>query len=159
MNINDVVIDKENSTIFIKNEYTKLDVGSIAKGYVCEQIAKVLIENDVTSYILNLGGNIKLLGSKPKNKDFNVGVQNPTSNDNLLILNLKDYSVVTSGSYQRYYIVDGVSYHHIINPETLMPENNFLSVTIVTSSVKRLTKLIPNDDTAIWNALFNALAS
>ena len=131
MNIDDVVIDKENSTIFLKNEYTKLDVGSIAKGYVCEQIAKVLIENNVTSYILNLGGNIKLLGSKPKEKDFSVGVQNPTSNDNSIILKLKDYSIVTSGSYQRYYIVDGVSYHHIINPETLMPENNFLSVTIV----------------------------
>ena len=131
MNIDDVVIDKENSTIFIKNEYTKLDVGSIAKGYVCEQIAKVLIENNVTSYILNLGGNIKLLGTKPKGKDFNVGVQNPTSNDNSIVLSLKDYSIVTSGSYQRYYMVDGVSYHHIINPKTLMPENDFLSVTIV----------------------------
>ena len=84
-----------------------------------------------TSYILNLGGNIKLIGTKPKGKDFNVGVQNPTSNDNSIILKLTDYSIVTSGSYQRYYYVDGISYHHIINPETLMPENNFLSVTIV----------------------------
>lgn len=134
MNIDDVVINKEESTIFIKNEFTKLDVGSIAKGYVCEQITKVLNENNVTSYIVNLGGNIKLIGSKPKNKDFNVGVQDPNSNNNLTVLSLKDYSVVTSGSYQRYYIVDGVRYHHIINPETLMPENKYLSVTIVSKN-------------------------
>lgn len=131
ININDIILDKDNSTIYIKNEYTKIDVGAIAKGYVCEQISKVLIENNVKSYILNLGGNIKLIGSKPKNKDFNVGVQDPNSNKNLTILSLKDYSVVTSGSYQRYYMVDGVRYHHIINPKTLMPQNNYLSVTIV----------------------------
>lgn len=133
MNIKDIVINKEESTIFIKNQYTKFDVGAIAKGYACDQIAKVLIENNKTSYIINLGGNIKLIGSKPKNKDFIVGIQDPTtsSTSNLVTIGVSDYSVVTSGSYQRYYEVNGIRYHHIINPNTLMPENKYLSVTVV----------------------------
>lgn len=133
MNIDDVVINKEKSTIYIKNEYTKLDVGAIAKGYVCDRLTDVLVNIEATSYILNLGGNIKLIGSKPRNKDFNVGIQDPTSNatSNIITLSISDYSIVTSGSYQRYYMVDNTRYHHIINPKTLMPENNYLSVTVI----------------------------
>ncbi len=133
MNLDDVVINEENKTIFIKNEFTKLDVGAIAKGYACEQIGKVLRDAGVKSYILNLGGNIKLIGSKPKNQDFNVGIQNPIPGSDSVITTVKlsDYSVVTSGSYQRFYMVNDVRYHHIINPKTLMPENNYLSVSVI----------------------------
>ncbi len=133
MNIEDIIIDEENSTVFIKNEYTKLDVGAIAKGYACEQIAKELFKTGTTSYIINLGGNIKLLGSKNEKENFVVGVQNPIPGDSSVIqkFSLANYSVVTSGSYQRYYTVDNVNYHHIINPKTLMPANYYLSVTVI----------------------------
>lgn len=147
-NINDIVINKEKSTIFIKNEYTKIDVGGIAKGYVCEQIGKYLTDKGVSSYILNLGGNIKLIGSKPKNKPWTVGIQDPTNmNEQALILEVEDVSVVTSGSYQRYYLVDGIRYHHIINPNTLMPENDYLSVSIISKD----SALCDTLSTALFN--------
>lgn len=134
-NINDIVIDEVKSTVYLKDEKMSIDVGAVAKGFVTDVIANYLIDKGATSYILNLGGNIRLIGSNLKDEPWRVGIQNPdlTSDEaSIKIFNLKDYSVVTSGSYQRYYEVDGVRYHHIINPKTLMPENEYLSVSIIT---------------------------
>lgn len=133
INQDNIIIDEQNQTVFITNPYTKIDVGAIAKGYATEQIAKQLIKNNATSYILNFGGNIKLIGSKPNNKNFKIDIQAPIEGSTKAIttLKLKNYSVVTSGSYNRYYYVGEKKYHHIINPTTLYPENRFLSVTVV----------------------------
>lgn len=136
-NVDDIVINKEESTIYLKDKDMSIDVGSIAKGYVTDKLTQHLKDKRVTSYILNLGGNIGLVGEKGDNTPWKVGIQNPdltSENTTIRVFNLKDTSVVTSGSYQRYYEVDGTKYHHIINPITLMPENNYLSVSIITNS-------------------------
>jgi thiamine biosynthesis lipoprotein len=133
-NINDVIIDTQNSTVYLADPKMTLDVGAIAKGYAVEQIAKVLEEKGVTGYILNVGGNIRTIGTKGDGTPWLVGIENPgleNEEAHIAYLNLQGEALVTSGSYQRYYTVDGVDYHHIIDPRTLMPGTNFRSVSII----------------------------
>lgn len=136
-NINDIIIDDENNTVYLKDEELSLDVGAIAKGYAVEQVATYLTNLGKTSYMVNFGGNIKLIGPKANDEKWKVGIQNPdltSENVNIVMLALEDYSIVTSGSYQRYYMVDNIKYHHIIDPISLMPKNDYQSVTIVTKN-------------------------
>ena len=113
-----------------------LDVGAIAKGYATERIAASLIAKGVSSYVLDVGGNLRAIGSKPDGSTWRTGVKNPNIYDfdtpYVEYLDVKDTSVVTSGDYQRFYVVDGVSYHHIIYKDTLLHADYFASVTIVT---------------------------
>lgn len=136
-NIQDVVINETESTVYLKDSEMRLDVGAIAKGYATEMVSQYAKEKGFKNGMLSVGGNVRTIGSKlDHNKElyWNVGIQNPdlsSEKTNLYILNLKDYSLVTSGVYERYYVVDGKKYHHIINPDTLMPAEYFLSVSIV----------------------------
>jgi thiamine biosynthesis lipoprotein len=91
----------------------------------------MLEEKGVTGYVLNVGGNVRTIGTKGDGTPWTVGIENPDGGDYLSYLNLSGQSLVTSGSYQRYYYVDGKPYHHIIHPETLMPSEGFLSVSVV----------------------------
>ena len=130
--ISNLVIDEKNSTVTVTDPQMELDVGAIAKGYAVEQVALALTEKGVSGYVLNVGGNVRTIGSKPDSTDWSVGIENPEGGDYIAYLNVSDMSVVTSGSYQRYYYVDGKPYHHIIQPETLMPaQNGYLSVSVV----------------------------
>ena len=135
--INNVIIDEENCTVFLSDPLMKLDVGAIAKGYAVEMVARSLEEKNISGYVINVGGNVRTVGLKGDGNKWAVGIENPEENENtpyLEYLELSDRSLVTSGSYQRYYVVDGKRYHHIINPETLMPSEGFLSVSIVCKS-------------------------
>ncbi|MGL5440543.1 MAG: FAD:protein FMN transferase [Filifactoraceae bacterium] len=136
--LDNIVIDKENSTIYLKDPNSTLDVGAIAKGYAVERIANELIEEGYTNFIINAGGNVKAVGfPERENKKWGIGIQNPvaikdsTKNELLNVVYAKDISVVTSGVYQRYYTVDGVDYHHIIDPSTLYPGRYYQSVSII----------------------------
>lgn len=131
-----VEIDEAKRSVYIKNSCTSLDLGSAAKGYAVEQVAKKLEEEGFTSGILNAGGNVRLIGEKPDG-EWNVGIQIPnaelTNTTSIANVVLKENtSFVTSGDYQRYYTADGVMYHHIIDPHTLLPARHMRSVTIVT---------------------------
>ena len=126
-----LVIDEENSTVTLTDPKMMIDVGAIAKGYATEQVAKFLEEQGITGYVLNVGGNIRAVGSKDDGNPWTVGIENPMSEDYFAYLEIKGMSVVTSGSYQRYYYVDGKKYHHIIHPDTLMPSEGFLSVSVI----------------------------
>lgn len=135
VDINKMIIDQKESTVYLDDPEMSLDVGAIAKGYAAEMVSNIAFKNGYTNGMISVGGNVRTTGGKGDNKQaWNVGVQNPDlENDksNLFILKLKDLSLVTSGDYQRYYTVDGKQYHHIINPETLMPTDYFTAVTIV----------------------------
>ena len=133
--IEKVIIDKENKTVFISDPEVTLDVGAIAKGYAVEKVVQHLISKGITDYCLNVGGNVRTIGSS-NGQPWQVGIENPdTLSDEAYIelLNLENKSLVTSGNYQRFYIVDGKNYHHIIDPDTLMPCEKFMSVSIITS--------------------------
>lgn len=129
--ITKLVIDEENSTVTLTDPKMKLDVGAIAKGYATECVAKYLEDKGISGYVLNVGGNIRAVGSKGDGEPWTVGIENPIGEDYFAYLNISDVSVVTSGSYQRYYYVDGKKYHHIIHPDTLMPAKGFLSVSVI----------------------------
>ena len=114
---------------------TEIDCGAVAKGYVADQIKTFLLNNGVISAIINLGGNVQCIGKKPTGEEFVIGVKKPFSEDVMIGLSINNYSVVTSGVYERYFEVDEIKYHHILNPKTGMPcDNGLLSVTIIAES-------------------------
>lgn len=129
--ISRMIIDEENCTVTLTDPLMKLDVGAIAKGYAVERVAQWMEEQGITGYVLNVGGNIRVVGSKPDAEKWTVGIENPLGEDYLAYLQVADMSVVTSGSYQRFYYVGGKPYHHIIHPDTLMPAEGFMSVSVV----------------------------
>ena len=126
-----MIIDEANNTVTLTDPQMKLDVGAIAKGYATERVAKYFEEKGITGYVLNVGGNIRTIGSKADGTEWTVGIENPNSDDYLAYLKLNGQSVVTSGSYQRFYYVDGKPYHHIIHPDTLLPATGYLSVSVI----------------------------
>ena len=136
-NINDVIIDEEAGTVFISDPALTLDVGAVAKGYAVEMIARTLEEMGVDGYVLNVGGNVRTIGKKANGDAWTVGIENPNKESDvsyLAYLSLSGEALVTSGSYQRYYIVDGEKYHHIIDPDTLFPSDKYTSVSVVCKS-------------------------
>ncbi|MGX8715105.1 MAG: FAD:protein FMN transferase [Lachnospiraceae bacterium] len=110
-----------------------IDLGGIAKGYIADRLKDYLLSQDVKSAIINLGGNVLCIGKKSDNADFTIGIQNPQKPASIKgTVQVNDRSVVTSGTYQRTFTVDGVSYHHILDPKTGYPyDNGISSVTII----------------------------
>ncbi|MBQ8836210.1 MAG: FAD:protein FMN transferase [Clostridia bacterium] len=136
--IEKVIIDEDNNTVTLLDGEMSLDVGAIAKGYAVEMVAKSLEEKEISGYLLNVGGNVRAVGARPDGTKWTVGIENPDAESEdeayLAYLAVESEAVVTSGSYQRYYYVDGKAYHHIIDPETLMPGENFRSVSVICDS-------------------------
>ena len=130
-----LVIDEQNCTVTITDPAMRLDVGAIAKGYAVEMIAQMLESRGVSGYVLNVGGNVRTIGAKADGTPWTVGLENPfdEGEDYLCYLGLTGQTLVTSGSYQRYYLVAGKRYHHIIHPDTLMPAEGLTSVSVLTS--------------------------
>ncbi len=135
--IDKVIINEAESTVYLEDPEMSLDVGGVGKGYAVEQVCRIAEENGFTSGLISVGGNVRAIGGKEvsnKISPWNVGIQNPdTSSEktDLYIINLTDASLVTSGIYERYYTVGGRNYHHIIDPTTLYPSDYFASVTII----------------------------
>lgn len=113
-----------------------IDLGAVGKGYAADRVVELWCEMGVTSGLLNLGGNVQCVGAKPDGSDWSVGVRDPEDeNGTLCTVSGRDMAVVTSGAYQRNFEVDGVMYHHILDPKTCMPAHSGLaSVTIVAQS-------------------------
>ena len=134
MDINDVIIDKEASTVYLADADMSLDVGAIAKGYATEMVCRKLEEDGLTKALVSVGGNVRAIGTKDDGSKWKLGIQNPDLASDTKFLHMiavADMSLVTSGDYQRYYTVDGVQYHHIVNPDTLMPWFEYDSVSIL----------------------------
>ncbi|SHI83276.1 thiamine biosynthesis lipoprotein [Geosporobacter subterraneus DSM 17957] len=137
--INKIIVDTQNNTVYLEDPRMKLNVGAIAKGYATELVAREIMAEGFTSGIISAGGNIRVLG-KPLDgvrERWGIGIQNPdklivTDEQNLLdTVFINNASVVSSGDYQRYYIVDGKPIHHLIDPKTLMPGEYYRAVTVV----------------------------
>ncbi|NNU75551.1 FAD:protein FMN transferase [Clostridium estertheticum] len=134
VNYKDIVLDKKNLTVKLKRKNQAIDLGAIAKGYTADEVKKVLLNNKISSAIINLGGNVYTIGSNPDGKDWNVGIQNPlsTRGEYLGTISVTDKSIVTSGNYERFFIKDGIRYHHIFDPKTGYPaKQSLISTTIV----------------------------
>ena len=127
-------IDPIAGTARISDPEARIDVGALGKGYATEMAARALEDEGVTAYVLNIGGNIRILGDKSDGSGWVTGIRDPQAPDEgfALRLRLRDTACVTSGVYERYFTVDGERYHHIIDPETLCPAAYFSSLTVVT---------------------------
>ena len=135
--INDVIIDEENLTVSLLDPEMRLDVGATAKGYAVEAVAAGLEAEGLSGYVLDVGRNIRAIGTKPSGAGWTAGVVNPDSLSPVPYVyktELKNESIVTSGSYENFYTVGGVNYHHIINKDSLFPENHYLSVSVLSDS-------------------------
>ncbi len=123
-----IVIDETASTVYISDPEVSLDVGAVAKGWSVEQVCRKL----PSGMLVSVGGNVRATGPKDDiGTPWVVGVENPNGGKYLHTLYLNRGSMVTSGDYQRNYAVDGIVYHHIIDPETLFPSTYWRSVTIL----------------------------
>lgn len=137
INYEDIELNENDKSIFLKEPNMIIDLGGIAKGYAADEISEVLTENGVHSAIIDLGGNVYTHGTKVTGEDWNIGIQNPLdSRGNVLgTIKANNKSIVTSGTYERFIEQDGVKYHHILNPKTGYPyDNNISGISIISDT-------------------------
>ncbi|MCF7945463.1 MAG: FAD:protein FMN transferase [Spirochaetia bacterium] len=131
----DIIFEKNKThEIGLEREGMVIDVGGIAKGYAADILRDLFISEGIEGAIINLGGNIQTVGSKPGNDPWRIGIQDPASprGDYLMVISFTSGAVVTSGTYERYFTVEGSRYHHILSTETGYPvENSIESVSIL----------------------------
>ena len=130
-------VDIQDNTITLEYPEAGIDLGAIAKGYIADQVKTYLKKQGIKHAIINLGGNVDVIGTKPDGSKYNIGIQKPfdESGEAITSVQLKDQTVVTSGIYERYFKKNGKLYHHILDPRTGYPcENNLYSVSIITDS-------------------------
>lgn len=137
VNYQDLLLDEENCTAYLKREGQAIDLGGIAKGYAADEAKRILLQYEIKDALINLGGNIVALGDNPEGQPWNIGIQNPLSATGNYIGTVKvtNKTIVTSGSNEQFFIKDGVRYHHIIDPYTGYSANKkLLSVTVICES-------------------------
>ena len=147
--IDEMILDTEASTVLLKDPQMSIDLGAVAKGWATERIAQMLRAEGRTSIAISAGGNVRVLGTRGDGQPWNIAIQDPSEgageDDYIETVKVSELSVVTSGVNQRYFTAEGKRWHHIIDPDTLQPEDRFLSVTVLT------------EDSGIADALSTAL--
>lgn len=130
-------ISLSGNSVTVSDPEAVIDLGFIAKGFIADRIKEYLVSQGVHSAILNLGGNVLTIGSRPDGSPFRIGIQKPfaDSGATAFTLSADDMSIVSSGIYERYFELEGTIYHHILDTKTGYPlQNNLLQVTILSSS-------------------------
>lgn len=119
-----------------------IDLGAVAKGYAADRMAQYLKEHQVRSAVIDLGGNILVVGNKPDGSNWRVGIQRPFGDGNIDVVEVRDRAVVTSGVYQRYFEKNGVLYHHILDPHSGKPcHTGLYSVTVIGENAEQCDAL------------------
>jgi FAD:protein FMN transferase len=127
-----IVIDKKAGTVFIKKQGGAIDLGGIAKGYASDKAVDSFKKSGIKGGIVAVAGDVKVFGLRPDGKPWGVGIQHPRKEGELMAeLPVTDAAVSTSGDYERYFIKDGVRYHHIMDPKTGYPARGLMSVTVL----------------------------
>lgn len=132
-----VTIEPIGKTIMLEETEMEIDLGAIAKGYIADRVKELILDLGYEHAIINLGGNVLTVGTKPNSDAWQVGVRDPqsSSGNTMGILKLEDNSIVSSGIYERFFNSGDTRYHHIINPKTGSPEfNGMYSVSIVSET-------------------------
>jgi thiamine biosynthesis lipoprotein len=133
----DLNIDPKSRTAGLNKRNQSLDLGGIGKGFACDQVLKVFKSHDITSAVMNIGGNVAVIGTKPDGAPWRVGIRHPRLKGKLIgLIPVINKSVVTAGDDQRFFVDgNGKRYHHVLNPTTGYPSNSgLLSVTVISES-------------------------
>jgi FAD:protein FMN transferase len=132
-----IILDKENTTVFLKKEGMRIGFGGIGKGYAAEMAKQLLIKNNVKSGIINASGDLSAWGLQPNDKKWTIGVADPESpNAAFSFMEISNKAVATSGNYEKFVTIDGKKYSHTIDPKTGLPITGIKSVTIITSNAE-----------------------
>ena len=132
-----IVFNDSSCSVHLEDPEAKIDLGFIAKGYIADKLKEMLLDNGVESAIINLGGNVLVIGSKPDRNPFKIGIQDPfgPTGSPCTSVEISDSSVVSSGSYERTFEVNGKKYHHILDTKTGYPiESDLASVSVISKS-------------------------
>jgi thiamine biosynthesis lipoprotein len=130
--ISAIIIDSEARTVFLPYAEMSLDVGSVAKGFALDKASAFAREAGFQSFLLNMGGDVVAADPPPGREFWNIGVEEPTLTGGIVdAIQTSNTAVLVSGDYRRYFVVEDISYSHIIDPATLMPAQNFSAVTVI----------------------------
>lgn len=137
VNARDIELDERRRTAFLPKAGQSVDLGGIAKGYAADRVLPIYRDHGITSGVIDLGGNVFALGRKVDGQPWRVGIQDPENERGtpLFVLEVVDKTVVTSGGYERYTVLGGVRYHHLLDPRTGWPAETDLSSTTVVGDV------------------------
>lgn len=133
-NPHEVILDDTSRSVMLARPGMEIDLGAIAKGYIADVVQAFLRQQQVSSALINLGGNVQTVGAPPEEAGWAIGLKKPFGEADELIgvIGVNNRSVVTSGIYERYFELDGVCYHHILDPRSGYPlDNDLLSVTVI----------------------------
>mgnify|MGYP002384007153 CR=1 FL=1 len=137
INYRHIQLNENDQSVFIQNKDTKIELGAIGKGFIANQMKAFLIGKGVHSGIVNAGGDLCLWGKNEKSETWNIAIADPEKKENLIAwMPVASGAVATSGSYERYALIDGKKYAHIINPKTGYPVEGLKSVTILSPDVE-----------------------
>lgn len=132
VNYKDIEINERDTTVYLRKKGMAVDLGGIAKGYAIDRGSAVLKNKGIRNFILNAGGDIYVSGTKDRNTLWKLGIKHPRNTKDLVgEFNLKNYAVATSGDYERFKIINGTRYHHILDPATGYPGTLSESSTIL----------------------------
>ena len=137
VNYRDILFDEKKGAVMLRRKGQAIDLGGIAKGYAADVIRNIFIRNNIQSAVINLGGNIFVIGGKMSSEPWSIGIQDPygVRGEFVGIVKETDKSIVTSGNYERYFIHEGNRMHHIIDPRSGYPSNSqIISATIISDN-------------------------
>lgn len=131
-----ITLDRVKSTVFLKKKGMKIDLGGIAKGFAADRAGKALKKRGIKSGIVAVAGDIRAFGRRPDGKAWNIGLKNPRASNEkdeiFAVMGLSDRAISTSGDYERFFMRDGVRYHHLLDPKTGRPSDSCRAVSVIT---------------------------
>jgi len=134
INYRNVILDGENTTVFLKEKGMRIGFGGIGKGYAADRAKLVMKQFGAESGVVNASGDLTAWGLQPNGQKWTVGIANPDlSNEIFSYMAITDLAVATSGNYEKFVMIDGKKYSHTINPRTGLPVTGIKSVTIITA--------------------------
>lgn len=132
-----IILDKENSTVFLKEKGMRIGFGGIGKGYAAEMAKQILLNHDVESGIINASGDLSAWGLQPNGKKWTIGVADPDApNAAFSYMEISNKAVATSGNYEKFVTINGKKYSHTIDPKTGLPITGIKSVTIISGNAE-----------------------
>lgn len=137
INHNNIILDPKEQTVFLKQKGMRIGFGGIGKGYAAEMAKNLLVKHNVRSGIINASGDLTAWGRQPNGKAWTIGIANPDHpQDAFSYLEISDKAIATSGNYEKYIMIDGKKYSHIIDPKTGLPITGIKSVTVISNNAE-----------------------